>query len=249
MLQFQDGVISNRIPQNKLKMLLRTESNIFLLLIYILQSSLVTDVVHGYSYENRIISKKEYSELGPFPCPGLYCGRTLDINESYYSKCGKCDRGWRVGNNTHSICEKCSGTPSKNDWFYLASHVIFVLVLHWVAIDFSAKRRSFSKEVLLLHTCAFFEVAIAAIITGRRQQNGYTKFNIREIKFKHDNHPISLLHLLFFSACDGAVRGDVISVLQGKTTSRLVYILPGMFIFHQPYKRNSSLYYYVRKCY
>ena len=172
MPEFQDGVISNCIPQNKLKMLLRTEFNIVMLLIYILQSSLVTDVVQGYSYENRIISKKEYNELGPFPCPGLYCGRTLDINESYYSKCGKCDRGWRVGNNTHSICEKCSGTPSKNDWFYLASHVIFVLVLHWVAIDFSAKRRSFSKEVLLLHTCAFFEVAIAAIITGRRKQNG-----------------------------------------------------------------------------
>ena len=160
------------IPQNKSKMFLRTEFSVVLLLIYILQLSLVTNVVHGYSYENRIISKKEYNELGPFPCPGLYCGRTLDINESYYSKCGKCDRGWRVGNNTHSICEKCSGTPSKNDWFYLASHVIFVLVLHWVAIDFSAKRRSFSKEVLLLHTCAFFEVAIAAIITGRRKQNG-----------------------------------------------------------------------------
>ena len=60
------------------------------------------------------------------------------------------------------------------------------------------------------------------------------KFHI--IKFKHD--PISLLHLLFFSACDGAVRGDVISILQGKATSRLVYILPGMFIFHPPYKRN-----------
>ena len=49
-------------------------------------------------------------------------------------------------------------------------------------------------------------------------------------------------HCIFasiFSACYGAVRGDVISVLQGKTTSRLVYILPGMFIFQTPYKRNS----------
>ena len=60
------------------------------------------------------------------------------------------------------------------------------------------------------------------------------------------NYPISLLHLLFFSTCDGAVRGNVISFLQGKTTSRLVYILPGMFILHQQYKKK---YYYVRKCY
>ena len=122
-------------------------------------------VTESYSYEDRIIPKEEYERLGPFPCPGLYCGRTL-INDSYYTNCGKCDRGWRVGNNTHSICEECLGTPNKNDWFFLAFHVIFVLVLHWVAIDFSARRRSFTKEVLLLHTCAFFEVSVAAVITG-----------------------------------------------------------------------------------
>ena len=123
--------------------------------------------VEGYSYEDRIIPKEEYDNerLGPFSCPGLYCGRTL-VNETYYSKCGKCDRGWRVGDNIKSQCEKCSETPTKNDWFFLAFHVIFVLVLHWVAIDFSARRRSFTKEVLLLHTCAFFEVAIAALVTG-----------------------------------------------------------------------------------
>ena len=123
----------------------------------------------SYTYEDRIIPKKEYELLGPFPCPGLYCGRTLfkKDNESYYSNCGKCDRGWRVGNNTHSLCEECLGTPNKNDWFFLAFHVIFVLVLHWVAIDFSARRRSFTKEVLLLHTCAFFEVSVAAVITGK----------------------------------------------------------------------------------
>ena len=122
-------------------------------------------VTESYSYEDRIIPKEEYERLGPFPCPGLYCGRTL-INDSYYTNCGKCDRGWRVGNNTHSICEECLGTPNKNDWFFLAFHVIFVLVLHWVAIDFSARRRSFTKEVLLLHTCAFFEVSVAAVVTG-----------------------------------------------------------------------------------
>ena len=58
-----------------------------------------------------------------------------------------------------------------------------------------------------------------------------------------------ILHLLFFSACDGAVRGDVISILQGKATSRLVYILPGMFIFRETSKRNFELKYNVRKCY
>ena len=60
------------------------------------------------------------------------------------------------------------------------------------------------------------------------------KFNI----ILDRSSPISLLHLLFFSTCDGAVRGNVISFLQGKTTSRLVYILPGMCILHQPDKRN-----------
>ena len=124
-------------------------------------------LTESYTYEDRIIPKEEYERLGPFPCPGLYCGRTL-INDSYYTNCGKCDRGWRVGNNTHSICEECLGTPNKNDWFFLAFHVIFVLVLHWVAIDFSARRRSFTKEVLLLHTCAFFEVSVAAVITGKQ---------------------------------------------------------------------------------
>ena len=141
------------------------KNRLFFLTIVICLCYLIEDV-KCYSYEDRIIPKKEYDDLGPFPCPGLYCGRTL-VNDSFYSKCGKCDRGWRVGDNTHSICEKCSGTPTKNDWFFLAFHVIFVLVLHWVAIDFSARRRSFTKEVLLLHTCAFFEVAIAAIVTGR----------------------------------------------------------------------------------
>ena len=123
--------------------------------------------VEAYSYEDRTILKEDFDnpKLGPFSCPGLYCGRTL-VNNTYYSKCGKCDRGWRVGDNIRSRCEKCSETPTKNDWFFLAFHVIFVLVLHWVAIDFSARRRSFTKEVLLLHTCAFFEVATAALVTG-----------------------------------------------------------------------------------
>lgn len=133
------------------------------LTLIILQFTFMTDV-ETYSYENRIISKEEYDLLGPYPCPGLYCGRSL-VNNSFYSECGKCDRGWRVSNNTHSICEKCTGTPIKNDWFFLAFHVILVIVLHWGFIDFSARRRSFTKEVLFLHTCAFIEVAIAAIIT------------------------------------------------------------------------------------
>lgn len=243
-------------------MLLRTEFNFVLLLVYILQSSLVTDVVQGYSYENRIISKKEYNDLGPFPCPGLYCGRTLDVNESYYSKCGKCDRGWRVGNNTHSICEKCSGTPSKNDWFYLASHVIFVLVLHWVAIDFSAKRRSFSKEVLLLHTCAFFEVAIAAIITVlvmepfgemslasckvKLLQDWYTFFQNPNPNYEETLHctqeavyPLYTMIFIFYALC-GILMLLVRPLLSSKFLPRrgrtaiyaALYFLPGLSVIH-----------------
>ena len=161
-------------------------------------------LTESYTYEDRIIPKEEYERLGPFPCPGLYCGRTL-INDSYYTNCGKCDRGWRVGNNTHSICEECLGTPNKNDWFFLAFHVIFVLVLHWVAIDFSARRRSFTKEVLLLHTCAFFEVSVAAVVTGRK-----ILYSITAVLYYYFGNILQYIMIIFSSfvyssACYGAI--------------------------------------------
>ena len=120
-------------------------------------------VVSGYHYVKGSTRKAGY-DSDPLPCPGVYCGRK-DLNETHYSGCGKCDRGWRVGNNTHSLCEKCNLVPEKNDWFFLAFHVITVLVMQLVAIDFAARRRYFTKEVLLLHFCAIVEVVCAAVIT------------------------------------------------------------------------------------
>ena len=119
-----------------------------------------------------------------FHCPGLYCGRS-DLNESFYSgkflnsarmylshtwiffpECGKCARGWRVSKNqTHSICEECSEQPELYDRFFLIFHVVLVLVLHWMAIDLTAKKRCLTQAVLTLHVCSSGEVALAASVT------------------------------------------------------------------------------------
>ena len=122
--------------------------------------SLIVASSSGYSYVKGPASKS----LGPSSCPGVYCGRT-DLNATHWSGCGKCPRGWRVGNNTHSICERCDQNPEKNDWFFLGFHAAAILVLQLVAIDFAAKRRCFTKQVIILHVCAFAEVTAAALIT------------------------------------------------------------------------------------
>lgn len=96
------------------------------------------------------------------PCPGLYCGR-IDLNKTHNSGCGQCLRGWKVNNNTHSLCEPCLESPSMYDWFFLAFHVIFVIVLHMMSIDY--RRRTLSKEVVTLHLCALVEVTGAALLT------------------------------------------------------------------------------------
>lgn len=80
------------------------------------------------------------------PCPGLYCGRR-PLNETHVTGCGQCPRGWRVANNSHSLCEKCEDTPNLNEWLFMTFHGLFVLILHWMAIDFTTKRRNFTKEV------------------------------------------------------------------------------------------------------
>lgn len=149
--------------------------------------------VGGYQYVKGPVKRSLYDSHGPFPCPGLYCGRSLyraegaeasgtspangsdsgqgdnddDDDEElyYYSGCGRCPRGWRIGNNTHSICEPCGDEPARNDWFFLAFHVVVVLVLHWVAVDHSARRRCFTRQVLIVHVCALVEVATAALLT------------------------------------------------------------------------------------
>lgn len=106
------------------------------------------------------------------PCPGLYCGRvdnwlTSNISQTErFSECGPCPRGWRVFNPGQSaLCEPCTKSPVLYDWLYLGFVVLFTLLSHWVAIDFTAKRDKFTKEVLILHSCALLEVVIAALVT------------------------------------------------------------------------------------
>ena len=85
---------------------------------------------------------------------------------NFFSECGKCARGWRVSKNqTHSICEECSEQPKLYDRFFLIFHVVLVLVLHWMAIDLTAKKRCLTQAVLTLHVCASGEVALAASVT------------------------------------------------------------------------------------
>lgn len=118
-------------------------------------------VVSAYDYEKGPVEK---SKVERWRCPGLYCGRS-EFNKTHYSGCGKCDRGWRVANNTHSICRECTETPPMYDWLFLAFHVVLVLVLHWMAVDLTAQRHKLDKTVLTLHLCAAVEVATAAILT------------------------------------------------------------------------------------
>jgi hypothetical protein len=120
-------------------------------------ASLMLPSTSSYSYIRGPVSSKVVS-----PCPGLYCGRS-QINESHNSECGQCQRGWKVGNNTHSLCQKCDQAPEMYDWLFLAFHVIFVTVLHFIAIDH--RRRSFNREVIIMHTCALAEVTVAAVAT------------------------------------------------------------------------------------
>jgi len=123
-----------------------------------------------YSYVKGPVSKEEFFDkklhrkLG---CPGHYCGRS-DLNETHLSECGQCERGWRVGKsgtNTSSYCEKCDSGPGKNDILFMAFHFVTVLVLQWVAIDYAARRRKLTYQVLALHFSALVEVSLAAIVT------------------------------------------------------------------------------------
>uniref|UniRef100_A0A0K2TXC8 JNK1/MAPK8associated membrane proteinlike [Megachile rotundata] n=1 Tax=Lepeophtheirus salmonis TaxID=72036 RepID=A0A0K2TXC8_LEPSM len=118
--------------------------------------------VNGYSYIKGKVRSDSIS-----PCPGLYCGRIplSGEDEGFLSPCGQCPRGWRVSNNTNSICQKCEEAPELYDWFYLAFMALFVLVLHWIFIDKVAKRRKLTREILLTHICAALEVTISSVLT------------------------------------------------------------------------------------
>jgi len=105
----------------------------------------------------------------PDPCPGQYCGRT-DRGENSpgprYSACGPCERGWRVTEpGRSSVCQQCQDPPSRYDCLYLGFIILFTLMAHWIAIDFTAKSRTITKEVLVLHVSALLEICLAAVTT------------------------------------------------------------------------------------
>jgi len=47
----------------------------------------------------------------------------------------------------------------------MAFHFVTVLVMQWVAIDYAARRRKLTKQVMALHICALVEVCSAAVVT------------------------------------------------------------------------------------
>lgn len=137
-------------------------------------------------------------------CPGWYCGR---INES--SECGACMRGFRR-NDTTFICEPCQESPLFYDWLYLGFMVLLALVLHWFFIDMVAKGKryvcktissllvnprlcSFSKDVLILHTTAFIEVALSSILSVLLT-SPTGKFEIRSCRVRNLADWYTLLH-------------------------------------------------------
>ncbi|CAG9820324.1 unnamed protein product [Phaedon cochleariae] len=95
-------------------------------------------------------------------CPGWYCGRIRFLNEAI-SECGPCPRGFRR-NDTSFICEECTDTPSFYDWLYLGFMVLLLLVLHWFFIDMVSMKRRFSRDVIILHASAYFEVMVASLL-------------------------------------------------------------------------------------
>lgn len=119
-----------------------------------------------FLYSFGISASSHVTELGPVNklsrCPGLYCGRELLSNGSW-SSCGACPRGYRT--NGSSACIECSDSPEFYDWLYLGFMALLALVLHWFSIDTAARRRSFCKEVLVLHISALLEIVTSAILT------------------------------------------------------------------------------------
>ena len=129
-----------------------------------LTTVLLSSLVQAYHYIDGPVQKSSKSQEKDFRCPGRYCGRS-SLNDTHWSACGKCSRGWRVANNSYSICQECTDTPLVYDWLFLTFHALLVLVLHWMAIDMTAKRRKLTQAVLALHVCAVGEVCLAACLT------------------------------------------------------------------------------------
>lgn len=95
-------------------------------------------------------------------CPGLYCGRIISENGTA-GDCGECPRGYRV--NDSSICSKCTETLELYDLLYITFICILPLFMHWYFIDASMKERNFSRNQIILHCSAFFEVLVSAVIS------------------------------------------------------------------------------------
>lgn len=93
------------------------------------------------------------------PCPGQYCGRTID-NNGHIGDCDACPRGYRTNG---TVCLECSSSPELYDWLYLGFMASLSLVLHWFFIDFFTKRER--KRTYLLFLSAFVESALAAIFS------------------------------------------------------------------------------------
>jgi len=135
----------------------------------------------------------------PALCPGLYCGRTdrgekSNISEGRYSECGPCERGWRVYNpSKSSVCQKCEDPPELYDWLYLGFVVLFTLLAHWVAVDFTAKSRRFTKEILILHVSALVEVGVSAVSTLVISQP-FGEFSLHSCRVSRLSDWYTLLH-------------------------------------------------------
>ncbi|KAK9703201.1 JNK1/MAPK8-associated membrane protein [Popillia japonica] len=123
-------------------------------------------------------------------CPGWYCGRIVLENE--LSECGSCPRGYRR-NDTSFICEPCQDLPTFYDWLYLGFMVLLILVLHWFFIDMVAMRRSFNKDIIILHCSAFIEV-IASCILALIVMPPTGKFSINTCQVRSLSDWYTLLH-------------------------------------------------------
>ncbi|KAL0269609.1 UNVERIFIED_CONTAM: hypothetical protein PYX00_007284 [Menopon gallinae] len=122
-------------------------------------------------------------------CPGLYCGRTL-LENGNWSDCGACPRGYRTNS---SYCIPCNDSPEFYDWLYLAFVVLVVLVLHWFCIDLSTPKKSFSKDVFIIHLSALIEVCIAAAVTLLLVEP-FGTWQIRSCKVKYLSDWYTLFH-------------------------------------------------------
>ena len=155
-------------------------------LLVLLAVLVLASLCDAYSYEKGPSLKTIRS-----PCPGYYCGRT-EFNSTHNSACGRCPRGHKVANNTHSLCQPCEDAPESYDWFFLAFHAMIVVTLHWSSVDYSVFCRSLTPAVVGMHAAAALEVAAAAaatlLIYGPTEA-GYGRLNICRVRHVSDWYP------------------------------------------------------------